>query len=71
MAKESLKERIARLNEQKTEINKQLDIAYNKCEHEFANGYTLEPVVYCTICNRDAADIFPGMAYKHIEKLVQ
>jgi len=69
--KESLKDRIHRLKEQKTNTEAELKKALNECEHEFAHGYTLEPVVYCTVCDREATDIFPGMAYKHIEKLVK
>lgn len=72
MAKnENLKERISNLKKQMSEIRQELDNAYKECEHNFEYGYTLETVIYCTICDRDATDIFPNMSYKHIEKLVE
>ena len=69
--KESLKDRIKLLKEQKAKITKELELAYKECKHEFAHGYTLEPIVYCTICDREATDIFPNMDYRHIEKLIE
>lgn len=65
-----LKNEIQKLRKQQNEIQEKLNNALSLCEHEFANGYTLEPVVYCLICNRDANEIFPNMSYKHISKLV-
>ena len=70
-SKETLKEKIIRLKSEKSEITKQLQDAYNECSHSFAWGYTLEPVVYCTICDMEANDIFPSMSYEHIEKLIK
>lgn len=42
-----------------------------QCEHNFEWGYTIEPVVYCTICDKEITDIFPNISYKYIEKLVE
>lgn len=69
--KENLRDTIQRLKEQKAAISKDLELAYKECKHEFANGYTLESVTYCTICDKEATELFPNMDYKHIEKLVQ
>ena len=69
--RENLKQRISHLNKQQLDISEKLKSAYNECTHSFEHGYTLEPVIYCTICGRDATDIFPNMSYEHIEKLMK
>ena len=66
----SLKAKLTRLRNEKIKISKELEELENTCEHHFIWGYTLEPVIFCEICNKDATDIFPNMHYKHIEKLV-
>lgn len=68
---EQLKEKLKELRNKRNSINNEIKQLEDSCEHVFANGYTLEPVVYCTICDREATDIFPNMSYKHIEKLVE
>jgi hypothetical protein len=67
---DKLKADIEQLKKQKSEVDKKLTGLLNTCEHRFVSGYTMEPVVYCEICDREATDIFPNMAFKHIEKLV-
>ena len=66
-----LKEKITDLRREKLKITEELLELEETCEHSFIWGYTLEAVVFCEICNKDASTIFPNMSYKHIEKLVE
>ena len=65
-----LKDKLTYLRRKKLKITTELIELEETCEHNFIWGYTLEPVIFCEICNRDATEIFPNMSYKHIEKLV-
>ncbi len=66
-----LKEKITDLRNRSIEIKAELDKLMSTCEHSFIWGCQGDTMVFCEICNRDATDIFPNMAYKHIEKLVK
>ena len=64
----------------KTEENKleaqtkQLDIPVVSssvaCKHVWKHGYTLEPVVFCKNCNKDADQVYIGMPYNEQIRLV-
>jgi len=40
--------KVEELNENSTE----------KCRHTFAQGYTMEPIIYCTKCDKELDEIF-------------
>jgi len=42
----------------------------NKCNHKWAHGYTLEPVVFCERCNKDWDEVYLDMSYQTARKLV-
>ena len=71
MKENEIREKLKELRLSRDAINKQIADVEAKCEHKFKNGYTLEPVVYCTICDKEATELFPNMSYKHIEKLIE
>ena len=40
------------------------------CKHVWKHGYTLEPVVFCKNCNKDADQVYIGMPYNEQIRLV-
>ena len=42
----------------------------DKCKHEWAHGYTVEPIVYCKKCNRDIDEVYKGLPYNEATKIV-
>jgi hypothetical protein len=46
------------------------DVSSSVCLHNWKHGYTLEPVVFCTKCNKDADQVYKGMTYNEQCRLV-
>jgi len=42
-----------------------------ECDHEFKYGYTMDIVVYCIKCKKEADEIYKGMKFNQQEKLVK
>jgi hypothetical protein len=45
-------------------------VSSSGCLHNWKHGYTLEPVVFCTKCNKDADEVYKGMTYNEQRRLV-
>jgi hypothetical protein len=39
------------------------------CNHEWKEGYTLEPIIFCAKCNIDLEDVYGLSIYKDLKKL--
>lgn len=45
-------------------------VSSSVCSHDWKHGYTLEPVVFCSVCNKDADEVYKGMTYNEQCRLV-
>ena len=47
------------------------DVSSSVCLHDWKHGYTLDLVVFCTKCNKDADEVYKGMPYNEQCRLVE
>lgn len=66
-----LKQEVVETKAKIKSLNEHLHKIYAECTHKFKSGYYADDlIIYCSICDREADDIYPGMSYKHAQKLI-
>lgn len=66
-----IREQLQELRKRRKDIDNEIAEIENNCEHNWVEGYTLEPIVYCDICDKEVSDIYPNMKYIDTIKLTK
>lgn len=70
MKENEMRQELQRLRKERSKITLEIEKIENKCQHNWVEGYTLEPIVYCDICDKEISDIYPNMKYEDTLKLI-